>query len=56
MSYIPLYAVGVRDAISTNDLSKMKATLEQGKKAVRDHGDLSNALLELEEAIKKLEG
>jgi len=56
MSYIPHYAASVREAISSNDVAKMKAALAQGKKQVRDHGDLSAALIELEEAIEKLKG
>ncbi|WP_103068156.1 DUF1843 domain-containing protein [Aquimarina sediminis] len=50
-----LYGVGIRDAIASSDLSKMKAVAEQAKKAIKEQGDIHAAFIELQEAIKKLE-
>lgn len=54
MGIHPLYAATMRDAIASNDLAKMKAVLEQAKSMVREQADLSVALVELEEAIEKI--
>lgn len=56
MGVTVLYASGIRDAVASNDLEKMKAMAEQAKKTIREHGDLSVALIDLLEAIDKLEG
>lgn len=55
MGFVPLYAVGIREALASNDLSQMKAIAEQAKKTIKEHGDLSAALIELQDAIGKLE-
>ncbi|WP_281231804.1 DUF1843 domain-containing protein [Flavobacterium gelatinilyticum] len=54
MGAIMLYAAGIREALVSNDLEKMKAVAEQAKQTVKEQGDLSAALLELLEAIEKL--
>lgn len=51
-----LYGVGVRDAIGSQDLAQMKATLENAEKLIREQGDLHVAVLDLREAIQRLEG
>ncbi|WP_103068159.1 DUF1843 domain-containing protein [Aquimarina sediminis] len=55
MGVVVLYAAGIRKAAATNDLSKMKAIAEQAKKTIKEHGDIHVALIELQEAIQKLE-
>ncbi len=55
MGIVVLYAAGIRKAIASNDLNQMKATLEQAKKQVREQEDLAVALVELQEAIEKLQ-
>ncbi|MCD9575154.1 MULTISPECIES: DUF1843 domain-containing protein [Flavobacterium] len=54
MGVVMLYAAGIREAIASNDLEKMRAVAEQAKQTVREQGDLSAALVELLEAIEKL--
>lgn len=54
MGVTMLYAAGIREAIASNDLEKMKAVAEQAKQTVREQGDLSSALIELLEAIESL--
>lgn len=51
-----LYGVAIREAIASNDVEKMKAVAEQAKKTIKEHGDLSVALIELQDAIAKLNG
>jgi len=48
------YGVAVREAIASNDLAKMESIAEQAKQVVKEQGDLSVALLELQEAIEAL--
>ncbi len=55
MGIIPLYAAGMREAIASNDVEQMKAVLDQAKSTIREQGDLSAALVELQEAIERLE-
>ena len=55
MGVVILYGVAVRDAILTNDIEKMKAVAKQARQTIKEQGDLSAALIELEEAIAKLE-
>lgn len=50
----PLYASSMRDAIASNDLERMKSVAARAKKTIVEHGDLAVALIELDEAIKKL--
>jgi len=54
MGFIPMYGVAIRDAITSNDLSKMEAIAEQAKQTVKEQGDLSAALVELLDAIDAL--
>ena len=49
-----MYGVAIRDAITSNDLSKMEAIAEQAKQTVKEQGDLSAALVELLDAIDAL--
>ncbi|BDD06840.1 DUF1843 domain-containing protein [Aureibacter tunicatorum] len=53
--YQVLYAAGIREAAASNDVEKMKAVAEQAKKNIKESGDLSLALVELLEAIEKLD-
>ncbi|BDD06839.1 DUF1843 domain-containing protein [Aureibacter tunicatorum] len=53
--YLPMYAASIREAIASNDVEKMKATAEQAKKTIKESGDISLALVELIDAIDKLE-
>ncbi len=48
------YGVAIREAIASNDLTKMEAIAEQAKKTIKDQGDLGTALLELLDAIEAL--
>jgi hypothetical protein len=50
-----LYGVVIKDAIASKDLKKMKATAEKAKQYIRDQKDVSVALLDLLDAIDKLE-
>lgn len=50
-----LYGVVIKDAIISRDLKKMKATAEKAKKHIREQGNLHVALLDLIDAIGKLE-
>lgn len=54
MGVTMLYAAGIREAIASNDLEKMKAVAEQAKQTVREQKDLHAALLELLDAIDNL--
>lgn len=54
MGVVMLYAAGIREAIASNDLEKMRAVAEQAKQTVREQKDLHAALIELLEAIDKL--
>jgi len=49
-----LYGVGIREAIASNDLEKMKAVASQAKETIKAHGDLSAAYIELVDAIESL--
>lgn len=55
MGIVVLYGVGIRDAIASNDVEKMKAVAAQAKQLIREQGDLHLALIELLDAIEKLE-
>ncbi len=48
------YGVAVREALASNDLAKMEAVAKQAKQTIRDHGDLTVALLDLLDAIDSL--
>jgi hypothetical protein len=50
-----MYAAAIREAIASDDLGKMKAVAEQARKEVREQGDLNQALIELHDAIGKIE-
>ena len=52
---IPPYGVGIREAIASNDLNKMKAVLKTAEDTIKAHGDLEVAFLDLKNAIEKLE-
>lgn len=49
-----MYASAIRDAIASGDVEKMKAAAQQAEQQIKEQGDLSVALLELQAAIKKL--
>ena len=49
------YGPAIRDAIASSDLQKMKRMEQQAKKLIKNQGDLYGALIDLQEAIKKLE-
>ncbi len=53
---VVLYGVGIREAIASNDLEKMKAVASQAKATIRAHGDLHVAYIELTEAIESFSG
>ncbi len=55
MGVIMPYGVAIREAIASNDLSQMKAVKEQSGEFVKEQGDIEAALIELHEAIQKLE-
>lgn len=55
MGVVMLYGVSIRDAIASNDLEKMKAVAEQAKQTIREQKDLHVALIDLLDAIDKLE-
>jgi hypothetical protein len=55
MGIVILYGVGIREAIASNDLEKMKAVAEQAKQTIREQKDLAAALVDLLDAIEKLE-
>jgi len=55
MGVVLLYGVGIRDAIASNDLEKMKAVAEQAKQTIKEQGELTVALIDLLDAIEKLE-
>ena len=50
------YGPAIREAIASNNLNKMKSVASLAEKQIKEHGDLEVALLELKEAIQKLEG
>lgn len=56
MGVIPLYGVGIRKAIASNDIEQMKAIAARAGDTLKSQGDLSAAYVELKEAIDKLEG
>ncbi|WP_103068158.1 DUF1843 domain-containing protein [Aquimarina sediminis] len=56
MGIMTPYGAAIREAIASNDLAKMKATAEQAKNVIKEQGDISCALIDLQEAIDKLEG
>ncbi len=49
-----LYAASIRKAVASNDISQMKAVLEQAKNQVREQQDLAVAIVELQEAMERL--
>ena len=55
MASAPPYGPPIRDAISSGSLAKMKAMLKKAKKFSQEQGNLSLAIIELQEAIEKLE-
>ena len=55
MSGILPYGTAIRKAIASRNVDQMKATLDQTKQFVKEQGDLAVALVELQEAIEKLE-
>lgn len=56
MGIIVAYGAAIREALASNDLTKMKAIEEQAKKTILEQGDIHVALIDLQEAIEKLEG
>ncbi|MBL4605931.1 MAG: DUF1843 domain-containing protein [Flavobacteriaceae bacterium] len=56
MGVVVLYAAGIREAVASNDLEKMKAVASQAKASIRAHGDLHVAYLDLVEAIEAFKG
>ena len=55
MGLNPPYGPPIKDAISSGSLTKMKAMLKKAKKFSEQQGNLSLAIIELQEAIEKLE-
>jgi hypothetical protein len=55
MAIQPLYAGVIKEAIATKDLKKMKAVAAKAKQYIRDQKDLGGSLLDLLDAIEKLE-
>lgn len=53
--HIMMYAAAIREAIASDNLGKMKAVAEQAKQSVREQGDIAQAIVELYEAIQRLE-
>ena len=51
----PLYAVGVRDAIATGDLDKMREVAKQAEEHLSETGNVSAALELLKVEIAKAE-
>lgn len=49
------YGVAIRQAIASNNLEEMRATHEQAKEFLKEQGNLEAALIELQEAIRKIE-
>jgi hypothetical protein len=56
MGIVPLYGVGIREAIASNNLEKMKAIAAQAGETIKAHGDISAAYVDLKDAIDKLDG
>ena len=56
MGIIPLYGVGIREAIASNDVEHMKAVAQQAEETIKSHADIGAAYVDLVNAIKKLEG
>lgn len=50
-----LYDPTIRNAIASDDITKMKTLLTQAKQQIRENASLVLATLDLEEAIHKLE-
>lgn len=48
------YGAAIREALASNDLTKMEAIAEQAKQTIKQQGDLTAAYLELIEAIDAL--
>lgn len=48
------YGAAIREALASNDLTKMEAIAEQAKQTIKQQGDLTAAYLELIEAIAAL--
>ena len=53
-SQVP-YGTAINDAISSGSLTKMKAMLKTAKEYSSRQGNLALAIIELQEAIQKLE-
>lgn len=51
-----LYGVGIREAIASNDLEKMRAVAAQAEVTLKAQGDIGAAYVELRDAIQALEG
>ncbi|MFD2567448.1 DUF1843 domain-containing protein [Pseudotenacibaculum haliotis] len=56
MGVVVLYAAGIREAVASNDIEKMKAVAAQAEATIRAHGDLHVAYLDLVKAIQGFEG
>lgn len=54
MGVIMPYGAAIREALVSNDLTKMEAIAEQAKETIKQQGDLTAAYLELIEAIEAL--
>jgi len=52
---VQVYGVAIREAIASNNLEKMKAVAKQAKQLLIEQKDFPVALIELIEAIEKLE-
>ena len=48
------YGAAIREALVSNDLTKVEAIAEQAKETIKQQGDLTAAYLELIEAIEAL--
>lgn len=53
--HIMMYASAIREAIASDDLGKMKAVAAQAKESIKEQGDMAQAIVELYEAIARLE-
>jgi hypothetical protein len=55
MSHIPLYAVGIQEAVASGDIKKMKAVAQQAEEYLKESGDVPAAFEALKLEISKLD-
>ncbi|HEY0106456.1 MAG TPA: DUF1843 domain-containing protein [Rhizomicrobium sp.] len=56
MSFIPLYAVGIQQAVASGDVKQMEAVAKAAEQHLAEYGDVASALAVLKIEIARNKG